>query len=174
MILKWKYLSTLALAGMTAWAQQQTGAPAGIAVPAPPPTRQPAPSSDPAPDARVFRVHLVDGRTGAPIAGGHVKLWYDEPSGTGYEMATSSRGIGLMPAPVGEPLRVLVGILDYNDCRRPARYSPPQAYNMAEIAKAGVATENTCGRVAVRPQPGELLFFVRPSRWYENLNRNAQ
>ena len=80
--------------------------------------------------------------------------------------------MGLMPAPVGDPLRVLVSSLDYNDCRRPARYAPPQGYNMADIARSGVATENTCGSISVRTQPGELVLFVRPPRWYENLNRN--
>ncbi|WP_074652010.1 hypothetical protein [Terriglobus roseus] len=165
-------LSLLLLGGIAS-AQQQTGAPAGIAVPPPPEPAVTSPSVDVAPDTRVFRVRLMDGRNGQPIANGHVKLWYDEPSGAGYELATGARGVGLMPAPVGDPLRVIVTTLDYNDCRRPARYAPPQGYNMAEIAKSGLAAENGCGTVAVRPQPGELIVFVRPTRWYENLNRNS-
>ena len=162
----------LLIAG-AAFAQQQTGAPAGIAVPAPPTPTVTAAPADVAPETRVFRVHLVDGRTGQPIANGHVKLWYDEQTGAGYEFVTGARGVGLMPAPIGDPLRVLISSVDYNDCRRPPRYAPPQAYNMADIARTGVAVENTCGSVAIHPQPGELVFFVRPTRWYENLNRNS-
>ncbi|AFL88354.1 hypothetical protein Terro_2445 [Terriglobus roseus DSM 18391] len=157
----------------TACAQQQTGAPAGIAVPPLPKSSASAASVDAPPGSLVFRVRLIDGRNGQPIANGHVKLWYDEPSGPGYEFATGAQGIGLMPAPVGDPLRVLVSSVDYNDCRRPARYAPPRGYNMTEVAKSGVAAENTCGNVAVHTQPGELVFFVRPTRWYENLNRSV-
>jgi hypothetical protein len=161
------------LIASAAFAQQQTGAPAGIAVPAPPESSRRSGAGDISPDSHVFRVRLIDGRNGQPIANGHVKLWYDEPTGSGYEFVTGQRGIGLMPAPVGEPLRVLVSSVDYNDCRRTARYEPPQGYNMAEIARSGMATENTCGSVTVRPEPGELILFVRPTRWYENLNRNV-
>jgi hypothetical protein len=171
--MKHAYLAAVLLIAGAATAQQQTGAPAGIAVPPPPAPAVNAPSVVVAPDTRVFRVRLLDGRNGQAISGAHVKLWYDEQTGAGYELATGARGIGLMPAPVGDPLRVLVTTLDYNDCRRPARYSPPQGYNMADIAKSGLATENSCGNVAVRPQPGELIVFVRPTRWYENLNRNS-
>ena len=120
-----------------------------------------------------FRVRVVDGRNGAPVRNAHVKLWYDEPAGSGYEFATDARGVGEMPAPVGEPLRVLATVIDYTDCRKPMRGDPPRAYNLAGIAKAGVAAENACGRVATHTRPGELVLFVRPPHWYEGLNRDS-
>ncbi len=157
----------------SAVAQQQTGAPAGIPVPrVPPSTDSTKPPADTA-QSFSYRVRVVDGRNGTAIRNAHVKLWYDEPAGAGYEFATDTQGYGNMPAPAAEPLRVLVSVLDYTDCRRPMRGDPPIGYNLQNIAQHGIAAQNGCGRVAIRTSPGELVVFVRPARWYEGLNRNA-
>ena len=154
-------------------AQQQTGSPAGVPVPAVPGSAAPVGNANGTPGAMTFRVRVVDGRNGSPIRNAHVKLWYDEPAGPGYEFATDVHGVGEMPAPVGEPVRVLVTVTDYTDCRKPLRGDPPQGYNLAGIAKSGVATENACGRVSIHTQPGELVLFVRSPHWYEGLNRGS-
>jgi hypothetical protein len=123
-------------------------------------------------ESRVFRVHVADGRSGDAIVGAQIQLWYDEASGPGYAIATGARGDALMPSPVGEPIRVLISIIGYTDCRKLDHDAPPQGYNLASIAASGMAAQNTCGRLTVRPGPGELVLFVRPSHWYENLNKN--
>ncbi|MEG9434017.1 hypothetical protein [Terriglobus sp. ADX1] len=169
-----KLFAMIALGMVTlAHAQQQTGASGGIAVPPVPQssTAVPSPDSDGI-DSHSFRIRLLDGRNGSPVAGGHVKLWYDEPSGNGYILATNGRGIALMPAPIGQPVRILVRSEGAVDCRHTQRYSPPIGYNLADIAAKGIAAENTCGDVAVRVTPGELVLFVRAERWYEKLNQN--
>jgi hypothetical protein len=152
-------------------AQQQTGAPAGIALPAPPPN--PA-AADITTGPRVFRIHVADGRTGEAISGARVQLWYDEPSGPGYAISTGARGDALMPKPVGEPIRILASVPGYTDCRKPDHDAPPEGYNLASIAESGVSAQNTCGRIAVHTAPGELVLYVRPSHWYENLNKTPQ
>jgi len=124
------------------------------------------------PESRVFRVHVVDGRTGESISGARVQLWYDEPSGPGYSIASGAHGEAPMPKPVGDPIRVLVTVSGYTDCRRPDRDAPPEGYNLASIAQSGIAAQNTCGRVALRTEPGELVVYVRPARWYESINKN--
>lgn len=169
-----KWLAMVVLGMVTlAHAQQQTGASGGIAVAPVQESSSAVPASDnDAQDSHSFRIRLLDGRNGSPVAGGHVKLWYDEPSGSGYILATNGRGIALMPAPVGQPVRVLVRSDGAVDCRRAQRYSPPIGYNLADIAAKGTAVENTCGAVAVHTSPGELVLFVRPERWYEKLNQN--
>ncbi|WP_232296151.1 hypothetical protein [Terriglobus sp. TAA 43] len=171
-----KLLAMVALGMVTlAHAQQQAGASGGIAV-APVPqssTAIPVPESA-APYSHSFRIRLLDGRNGSPIAGGHVKLWYDEPSGNGYILATNGRGVALMPAPIGEPVRILVRSDGAVDCRRAQRYGPPVGYNLADIAAKGIAAENTCGDAATRATPGELILFVRAERWYEKLNQNPR
>ena len=152
--------------------QQQTGSPAGVPVPLPP-DAAPSVRANDAPGAMTFRVRVVDGRNGMPIRNAHVKLWYDEPAGAGFEFATDVHGVGEMPAPVGEPVRVLASVTDYTDCRKPLRGDPPQGYNLAGIAKSGTAAENACGRVSIHTHPGELVLFVRSAHWYEGLNRSA-
>lgn len=169
-----KSLAIVALGMVTlAHGQQQTGASGGIAVAPVPQSSTVVPSTDgAAPDSHSFRIRLLDGRNGSPVAGGHVKLWYDEPSGNGYILATNGRGVALMPAPIGQPVRILVRSDGAVDCRRTQRYGPPVGYNLADIAAKGIEAENTCGDVAVRPTPGELILFVRSERWYEKLNQN--
>lgn len=161
------------LFAITMHAQQQTGSPAGVPVPSPPADVSSAGNANGADGAMTFRVRVVDGRNGSPLRNAHVKLWYDEPAGSGYEFATDVRGVGQMPAPVGEPVRVIATVTDYTDCRKPMRGDPPQGYNLAAIATSGIATENACGRVSIHTQPGELVLFVRSPHWYEGLNRGS-
>jgi hypothetical protein len=163
----------LCTAALPAVSQQQTGAPAGIAAPTPPPassTVDPA-AAEAVPASRIFRVHIADGRTGEAVSGARIQLWYDEPAGPGYAVMSGARGDAAMPKPVGEPIRVLVAVSGYTDCRKPDRDAPPEGYNLADIASKGIAAGNTCGHIAVRTGPGELVVYVRPSHWYENLNK---
>jgi hypothetical protein len=116
----------------------------------------------------------VNGHNGAPIAGAHIHLWYDEPSGPGYIVSTDSNGNADMPQPIGQPIRVLVQISGLTDCRKLDPNAPPEGYNLATIAKSGLASNNTCGAIAVHTHPGELVFYMRPARWYDNLNRDQR
>ncbi len=156
------------------YAQPQAGAPAAMT--SPPSALKPTPdvSAGATPDAQVFRIRVLDGRNGAPIQSARVKVWYDEPAGPGIEIATGANGYALMPAPIGEPLRVLAEVSNFTDCRRPERYAPPEGYSLAGIAKSGIAVGNTCGRIAEHTRPGELVLFARPERWYERLNRTPE
>jgi len=108
-----------------------------------------------------------------PVASTHIKLWYDEPSGEGITLTTNARGVALMPAPIGQPIRILVRPEDAVDCRHMETYSAPRGYSMAEIEHGGVAAENTCGSGSAHTSPGEFVLFVRPARWYEKLNRDV-
>jgi hypothetical protein len=158
----------------TAAGQQQTGAPAGIPMPAAPSPETVTSPTGMAPATLAYRVRVVDGRNGAAVRDVHVKLWYDESSGHGYQFVTDDRGVGLMPEPVGEPIRVLATVTDAVDCRKPARGTPPDAYNLEQIAKSGAQGQNTCGQVAIRTQPGELVLYVRSAHWYEGINRDQR
>ncbi len=154
------------------YGQQQTGAPAGLRGPAAPATSSLGVTAGSDGHALHYRVRVVDGRTGVAIQNAHVRLWFDEPTGAGYEFATDASGVGLMPAPVSQPLRVLVSVLDYMDCRRFMRGDPPIGYNLLVIAKEGMTGQNGCGTIAVHASAGELVLFARHSRWYEGINRN--
>ena len=166
-------LGVLFAAAGRCYPQQQTGSPAGVPVPTPPATPATRITGGEMTGSMIFRVRVVDGRNGAPMPNAHVKLWYDEPAGSGYQFATDVHGVGEMPAPVGDPVRVLATVVDYIDCRKPLRGDPPAGYNLSGIAKTGVATQNTCGRISIHTQPGELVLFVRSPHWYESLNRGS-
>lgn len=126
---------------------------------------------DAAPDSNVFRVRLLDGRNGGPIENGHVRLWYDDAGGAAYTLVTNAKGMALMPEPVGMPVRVLLSSADRIECRRLTQNEPLPGYNLSAIAQKGDATENRCGAIGVKPRPGELVFYVRPLKWYEHLNQ---
>ncbi len=152
---------------------QLTGPPAGVPVP---PVTTPSPESKSATApiaaaATVYRIRLLDGRNGLPVEHAHVRVWYDESGGGGYSLTTSANGTTLMPEPVGLPIRVLVSPEDKIDCRKFTAGDPAPAYNLQQIAEKGVVLPNGCGPVSAKPHPGELVYFVRAPRWYENINR---
>lgn len=152
---------------------QQTGPPAGVPVPTAPiaSDNSQSPTADTAPNSNVFRIRLLDGRNGTPIGNAHLRLWYDDAGGPGYALVTNANGIALMPEPVGMPVRVLLSSEDRIECRKLPLHEPAPGYNLTAIAQKGDSTENRCGFVPVKPRPGELLFFVRPPKWYEGINR---
>ncbi len=165
-------LITSLLACVGTCAQQQTGSRAGVPVPAAP---EPPTSSNAGQDhvaSLHFRIRVVDGRNGVAIRNAHLKLWYDEPAGAGFDLATDARGEANMPAPAGQPVRVLLSLIDYTDCRHRMRDDPPQAYGIAIISTTGIVADNSCGQVSVHAARGELILFARPRRWYEGLNRS--
>lgn len=153
-------------------AQKQTGAPPGIPVPQPPRASQAEDGPLPVSPA-YFRVHLVDGRNGAPLQGAHLTLWYDEETSAGALLTTDVRGTATMPAPLGTPVRVLVSLTGLIDCRKGADGNLPQGFNLQDIAAHGLSAENRCGPVGSHARPGELVLFARPPRWYEGLNRDT-
>lgn len=153
-------------------AQRQTGASGGIPVPAAPIGSADIPSSQDAGQAR-FRIRVVDGRNGAPLQAAHVAVWYDEIAGSGTLLTTDTHGVAFMPAPLGEPVRVLVRFEDLVDCRKHTVDSVPNGFNLQATAARGQTAENTCGSIAEHQHQGELVLFARPLRWYEGLNRGT-
>ena len=152
---------------------QLAGPPGGVPVRGAPSAsyhRKP-PAADAAPDSGVFRGRLLDGRTGSPVDKAQIRLWYDDAGGTPYTLTTNARGIAVMPEPVGMPVRVLVSSADHIECRKLPPSEPLPGYNLTAIAAKGDAAENRCGTIGAKPAPGELVFYVRPLKWYENLNR---
>jgi hypothetical protein len=47
------------------------------------------------------------------------------------------------------------------------RPSNARSYSVAEILAKGVVAENSCGTSRVNPTPGVLVFYERPSTWWE-------
>ena len=158
---------------MSLRAQQQTGAPAGVPVPAPSAEPQHVQAGQQLPTSAVFRVHVLDGRNGDPLRNAHLTLWYDEQEGAGTLLTTDQHGDASMPAPIGQPQRVLVRLTDLVDCRTGGTRDVPAGFNLQSIAQHGESAGNHCGPVGRHPAPGELVVFARPSRWYEGINQGG-
>lgn len=151
-----------------------SAAPGGVPVPPVPVAGPPASVAvDVSPLSRVFRVRVVDGRNGNVVERAHLRLWYDETGSAAFTLITNAQGVALLPAPVGTPVRVLIAPDDKVDCRvtQSSVASAPEGINLASLAGSGTVLANHCGRVSEKPRPGELVLFVRPTRWYEGLNR---
>lgn len=43
------------------------------------------------------------------------------------------------------------------------------SYSVSEIVSRGISASNTCGKVRLQPQKGELIFYVRPRSLKEKL-----
>ncbi len=44
-------------------------------------------------------------------------------------------------------------------------------YAIRRILEAGLAASNTCGKIRIKPSPSELIIFVRPPTFWENMRR---
>ena len=167
----------IALCGGLAARAQQTGPPAYVPVPAAPiASDQPRGEPEAAVSANDlhFRVRLLDGRSSQPVKSARVRVWYDEREGNGYLLTTDQHGEALLPAPSATPVRVLIVPDGLYDCRKLSDREAMPGYNLQQIASRGLIVENHCesGARAV-PHAGELTVFARPTRWYEQLNRDA-
>lgn len=154
-------------------AQRQTGAAAGIAVPVPPDEAQHGSGGPQVTASAIFRVRLLDGRNGDPLRNAHLTLWYDEQEGAGTLLTTDMQGNAAMPAPLGQPMRVLVRVSDLADCRKDSAREVSAGFNLQAIAQHGESAGNRCGAVGKHPAPGELVVFARPLRWYEGINQGS-
>ena len=166
-------LGFVSACGASMRAQQQTGAPAGVPVPAPSAEAQHGEAGPQLPTSAVFRVHVLDGRNGDPLRNAHLTLWYDEQAGAGTLLTTDQHGDAAMPAPIGQPGRVLVRLADLVECRTVGTRDVPAGFNLQAIAQHGESTGNHCGPVGRHPAPGELVVFARPLRWYEGINQGG-
>jgi hypothetical protein len=120
--------------------------------------------------AQEIRIRVLDGRNGHAISDEHVNVWFNSFKGSALESATDKNGYVTLQLP--KDVKFLVIAADYYaDCRSIRKNFAPQSYPVAEIIKIGVLADNTCGKFAVEPKPGELVFYVRPLHWGEALHR---
>jgi hypothetical protein len=59
----------------------------------------------------------------------------------------------------------------YMPCQAHPPDSPVLSFSVEEVLRFGAVTANRCGSVEASAKPGELVFFVRPLRWWEKLKR---
>ncbi|MGH9586608.1 MAG: hypothetical protein ACRD3F_06620 [Acidobacteriaceae bacterium] len=112
-----------------------------------------------------IQVHVIDGRTGTPISNERILIFATNDSKNPkvrlINRSTDTRGI----AAIRTDFRFLQVFVDWHVlCFK----DPNQLeYATSEVVRKGVISPDTCGKVKVNLQPGELYVFARPRHWWE-------
>jgi hypothetical protein len=112
--------------------------------------------------ADTIHVRVVDGRNGQKITKERVEVWIIGTNG----MPMILRSTAEFEAPAGSRINVRPDA--HLDCR-PRERTGLTTYSVEEIKRLGITTENTCGKLGSKANPGELLLFVQPLHWWEKL-----
>jgi hypothetical protein len=148
--------------------------------------------------AQTLEIKLVDGRSGRPMVGSssYVNVWVGTERKEAIAIPTDGKGIArirlaLNAGEVNIPNSKNSGsivvdhpIVKYDESFRVnapyvlcgserSNYSWLRSENFStkEILNHGYASPNTCGKVTVSPQPGQVVLFVRPLTWWEKFKQ---
>ncbi|MBO0725691.1 MAG: hypothetical protein J2P52_08845 [Blastocatellia bacterium] len=151
--------------------------------------------------AQTVKIKLVDGRNGRPMASIRICVWVGNKgnanSGLWINTETDKTGsvdIRLTPEHVEDKNEtgvicggsvVINPVFEFGDtisissytmvCQRVVSNESSWLnrihWSTEEALKHGVVTPNACGKATASPTPGELVFFVRPLTWLENLQQ---
>jgi len=148
--------------------------------------------------AQTLEIKLVDGRSGRPMVGpsSYVNVWVGTERKEAIAIPTDGKGVArlrltLDTGEVNIPNSKNSGsivvdhpIVKYDESFRVnapyvlcgsegSTYSWLRSENFStiEILHHGYASPNTCGKVTVSPQPGQVILFVRPLTWWERLKQ---
>lgn len=110
----------------------------------------------------------MDGRNGKTITNERVQVWIND-SKRARSLIPGKDGIVEVDARAGSRIQVEANL--YFDCRPFEKDAARPSYSVDETKSGGIATQNTCGKLATEARHGELLFFVRPIHWWQGMRR---
>jgi hypothetical protein len=120
-------------------------------------------------EAQDIRIRVVDGRSGKFISNEVVQVWIGDERDA-QQIPVGEQGSAMIRVKEKEAtLRIESN--HYFDCRPFRGNAPRPRYKVSEVVHSGIATENSCAGIHLEPKPGELVFLVRPLRWWERLRR---
>lgn len=114
-----------------------------------------------------IQVHALDGRTGKPISNEHVLIFVtddpENPKARLIDRSTDARGIVAIQ---NVDFRYLQVFVDWHILcvKHP---NNKLEYTASEVVNKGVISSDSCGKVKVNLQPGDLYIFTRPRHWWE-------
>jgi hypothetical protein len=148
--------------------------------------------------AQTLEIRLVDGRNGRPMVGAssYVNVWVGTERKEAIVIPTDGKGVARIQltsnaSEVNIPNSQNSGsivvdhpIVKYDGSFRinaPYGFCGPggsnyswlglETFSTKEVLDHGYSSANTCGRVTVSPQPGQVVLFVRPLTWWEKLKQ---
>jgi hypothetical protein len=120
--------------------------------------------------AESIRIRVLDARNGRPIRNEVLQIWIDIQGGMAKQARTNALGIATVN--VERSSVIYVASNYYVDCRYSKKTGQLRyGYSVSEILSTGKLAANTCSKMSPEPNPGELIFFVRPERWWEGMRR---
>jgi len=138
------------------------------------------------PPSHKIRIRLVDGHNGHPVTRDDLNVWvWDESKAAaesdlreghkglnaGFLLKMDRNGEAEVPLEPSGSESIKVSPDDYVDCRPFQKNAPRPVYSVREILESGIATENTCGKIRLEANPGELILFVRRPHFWEVFQR---
>ncbi len=149
--------------------------------------------------AQTLEITLVDGRNGRPMVGAssYVNVWVGTERKEAIAIPTDESGVARLqltlntgeiniPNSSKDRGSIVVDhpVVSYNESFRlnapyvlcgsgGSNYSwlGSENFSTKEILQHGYVSPNTCGKVTVSPQPGQVVLFVRPLTWWEKLKQ---
>lgn len=148
--------------------------------------------------AQTLEIKLVDGRNGHPMVGtsAYVNVWVGTERKEAIAIPTDGEGVARLqlthnPGQVNIPNSKNAGsiVVDHPTVKydKSFRINVPyvlcgsersnyswlrtENFSTKEILHNGYASPNTCGKVTLSPQPGQVILFVRPLTWWEKLKQ---
>ncbi|AEU36198.1 hypothetical protein [Granulicella mallensis] len=148
--------------------------------------------------AQMLEIKLVDGRNGRPMVGtsAYVNVWVGGERKEAIAIPTDDNGIArlqltLNPNEVNIPISTghstiveKYPVVKYDESflinvpyvlcgSGEGNRSPLELNNFStkEVLEHGYASRNTCGKVTVQPQPGQVVLFVRPLTFMEKMKQ---
>ncbi len=147
--------------------------------------------------AQTLEIKLVNGRNGRPMVGAssYVNVWVGTERKEAIAIPTDGNGVARLrltlntgeiniPNSSTDRGSIVVDhpVVNYNEAFRintpyvlcvsgGSNYSWLRSvdFSTKDILQHGYVSPNTCGKVTVSPQPGQVLLFVRPLTWWEAL-----
>jgi hypothetical protein len=126
--------------------------------------------------AQVIRIRVVNGKNGKPVADlpisfrTEITTWSPPPF-----LPTDHNGELVVKAGSFTNIAPFTPSPRYKACWTLAakgQSSSSPLYPVLNVLSEGTSMENNCGKVRVKATPGELIYFVRPSAFWETLTYN--
>ena len=146
--------------------------------------------------AQEIHVKVLNGRSGKPISKECLNVWTGTSRGAHMVAVTNKEGVAVLHLNESEiqaengcpgwPTQasrragadgITVSGDPYVSCQEYGKITPGEpptdpvtampSYPIKKILETGVSSSNTCGKFRAEPEPGELIFYVRPRSFLE-------
>lgn len=148
--------------------------------------------------AQTIEIKLVDGRNGRPMVGtsAYVNVWVGKERKEAIAIPTDNNGVARLQLtlnPNEENIPISTGhgtivekhpVVKYEESFRinapyvlcgveegNRSWLDLKNFSTKEVLDHGYASANTCGKVTVSPQPGQVVLFVRPLTFWEKMKQ---